>query len=106
MRKLSHITLPLTFFFPNNNVLSKYVRLFRYIIKKINAPTLFATHFHELTELSERYKYVVNYHAEVMQEEDNIVLLYKILPGPCNRSFGIHATVLAGFPESIVKVSN
>lgn len=79
---------------------------FRHIINEINAPTLFATHYHELTELANKYTSVKNYHALVMQEADDIVLLYKILPGPCDRSFGIHAATLAGFPESIINVSN
>lgn len=76
----------------------------RYIISDITAPTLFATHYHELTKLAEHHPSARNYHAEALQENDSIVLLYRILPGSCDRSFGIHAAVLAGFPESVVKV--
>lgn len=81
------------------------ILFFRHIITKIKAPTLIATHYHELTKLDEHYPSVSNYHASVVNEENEIVILYKILPGPSDRSFGIHAAVLAGFPESIIKVT-
>lgn len=65
-----------------------------YIISKINAFSLFATHFHELTELSKKYSIVKNlnviFHLENDNKNKDLTLLYQVKPGICDQSFGIH----------------
>ncbi|MFM9994556.1 MAG: DNA mismatch repair protein MutS [Phycisphaerales bacterium] len=65
--------------------------------------TLFATHYHELTELEERLPgRVRNLHVSVREWGEQIVFLHRILPGRTDRSYGIHVAKLAGLPESVV----
>lgn len=65
--------------------------------------TLFATHYHELTELALTQERVKNMHLSVKEMKDDIVFLRKILPGPSDRSYGIHVAKLAGIPGQIVE---
>ncbi|NKB67137.1 MAG: DNA mismatch repair protein MutS [Candidatus Latescibacteria bacterium] len=65
--------------------------------------TLFATHYHELTELAEELAGLVNYNVQVREEEDRVVFLHRIAPGPCNHSYGIHVAQMAGMPASVVE---
>jgi DNA mismatch repair protein MutS len=65
--------------------------------------TLFATHYHELTELSEILKRVKNYHISVREWQDNVVFLHKIVPGATDQSFGIHVAKIAGIPLSVIE---
>lgn len=76
----------------------------RHISKKIKCFALFATHFHELTELSLQVDCVKNRHVRVHTSENAITLLYKVEDGVCDQSFGIHVAELAQFPSSVVKV--
>jgi DNA mismatch repair protein MutS len=69
----------------------------------LGARTLFATHFHELTKLADRYARVRNYHVAVAEAEDHVVFLRRILPGPAERSFGIHVAQMAGLPEPVLQ---
>ncbi len=71
--------------------------------KKLGAKTLFATHYHELTELEEALPGVKNYNIAIKSRGDDIVFLRKILPGGADRSYGIEVAKLAGLPESVVK---
>ncbi len=64
--------------------------------------TFFATHYHELTELSKNLKGVVNYHITVREWQDNVVFLHKILKGATDQSFGIHVAKIAGIPLSVI----
>jgi DNA mismatch repair protein MutS len=66
------------------------------------AKTLFATHYHELTELSLTLKRIKNYHVSVKEWKDDIIFLRKIVPGPSDQSYGIHVAKLAGIPLSVV----
>src|SRR5690606_9871586 len=64
--------------------------------------TLFATHYHELTDLEERLPgRVCNLHVAVREWGDDIVFLHRILPGPTDQSYGIHVAKLAGVPRSV-----
>ena len=58
--------------------------------------TLFATHYHELTDLADSLAGVVNFHVAVREWHDDIVFLRKIMPGRSDRSYGIHVARLAG----------
>jgi DNA mismatch repair protein MutS len=65
--------------------------------------TLFATHYHELTELSEILDRVKNYHITVREWQDNVVFLHKIAPGATDQSFGIHVAKIAGVPGPVIE---
>ena len=65
--------------------------------------TLFATHYHELTELSEILDRVKNYHITVREWQDNVVFLHKIAPGATDQSFGIHVAKIAGVPMPVIE---
>ncbi len=67
--------------------------------------TLFATHYHELTELSDVLVRVKNYHISVREWDDNVVFLHKIVPGATDQSFGIHVAKIAGIPEKVIERS-
>ena len=64
--------------------------------------TLFATHYHELTELALTLKRVKNLHVAVREWKDDIVFLRKIVPGPSDQSYGIHVAKLAGLPPEVL----
>ncbi|MCD6383532.1 MAG: DNA mismatch repair protein MutS [Thermoplasmata archaeon] len=71
--------------------------------RKIGARTIFATHYHHLTELEGRVEGVVNYHVAVKETRDGVVFLRKVKRGPSSRSYGIEVAKLAGVPEDVVK---
>jgi DNA mismatch repair protein MutS len=68
--------------------------------------TLFATHYHELTQLAERYPHVRNLRVEVKEWGDSIIFLYRIKEGQSDRSYGIHVAKLAGLPEKVIARAN
>lgn len=68
----------------------------------LGAKTLFATHYHELTELEGRLSNVNNYCIAVKEQGDDIVFLRKIVPGGADRSYGIQVAKLAGVPEAVI----
>ena len=68
----------------------------------IRARTLFATHYHQLTELSQRLKGVCNMNVAVREWHDEIVFLHKIVDGGTDRSYGIHVARLAGVPAALI----
>lgn len=69
---------------------------------KIGARTLFATHYHQLTELAARHKGICNANVAVREWEDEIVFLHRIVEGGTDRSYGIQVARLAGVPQSLV----
>jgi DNA mismatch repair protein MutS len=77
--------------------------ILEYILEKVHAKTLFSTHYHELTHLSEKHQALVNMHATVVEEKDNITFMYKIKRGTMSRSYGIHVAKLAELPLSIIE---
>ena len=66
---------------------------------QIGCRTLFATHYHELTQLEKSLEYVRNFNVTVKEWQDDIVFLHKIVPGAADRSYGIHVSRLAGVPQ-------
>lgn len=70
--------------------------------EKIGAKTLFATHYHELSELEGRLDGVVNYRVSVKEHGEDIIFLRKIERGGADKSFGIHVARLAGLPRPVV----
>ena len=71
--------------------------------KKLGAKTLFATHYHELTELEATLPGVKNFNIAVKARGEDIVFLRKILPGGADRSYGIEVAKLAGLPDTVVR---
>ena len=74
-------------------------------LQKQKVRTLFATHFHELIALGERFSGVKNYNVAVKEWKDQIIFMHKIVPGGCDDSYGIYVAKLAGIPESVIKRS-
>ena len=70
---------------------------------RLRAKTLFATHYHELTELAEVLPRVRNYNVAVAEEGDKVVFLRKVVPGGADRSYGIHVAQLAGLPKAVTR---
>lgn len=66
------------------------------------AKTLFATHYHELTELAFTKARIKNYHVSVKEWKDDIIFLRKIVSGPSDQSYGIHVAKLAGIPRAVI----
>lgn len=71
--------------------------------KILGAKTLFATHYHELTELEGRLSGVNNYCIAVKEQGDDIIFLRKIIQGGADRSYGIQVAKLAGIPSSVIE---
>ena len=74
--------------------------------KVLGAKTLFATHYHELTELEGKLEGVNNYCIAVKENGDDIVFLRKIVPGGADKSYGIAVAKLAGLPEEVIERAN
>ena len=70
--------------------------------KKLGAKTLFATHYHELTELEELIPCVKNYNVAVKKRDEDIVFLRRIIPGGVDESYGIEVSKLAGIPRWVI----
>ena len=69
----------------------------------LKCKTLFATHYHELTDLAELLPGVVNLNVAVAEEGDQVVFLHQIVPGSADRSYGIHVAQLAGLPAAVTR---
>ncbi len=70
---------------------------------EVQARTLFATHYHELTDLEHTLKRLENHHIAVKEFGDKIVFLRKILPGAGDKSYGIHVAQMAGLPDTVIR---
>jgi len=77
-----------------------------HIATRLKCRTLFATHYHELTELAELFDNIRNCNVAVREWMDEVVFLHRILPGGTDKSYGIHVAKLAGIPKSILSRSN
>ena len=71
--------------------------------KKLGAKTLFATHYHELTELESSLPGVKNFNIAIKSRGEDLIFLRKIIPGGADRSYGIEVAKLAGLPDAVVK---
>ena len=76
--------------------------IIKYLHDKVGAKTLFATHYHELTELEGKLSGVTNYCIAVKEKGDDIVFLRKIVKGGADKSYGIQVAKLAGVPDSVI----
>lgn len=84
-----------------NDGLSIAVAIVEYMSKNLKANTLFATHYHELTQVAERLDNVKNYKVDILEENGDLVFLRKILPGSADKSYGIEVAKLSGLPSNI-----
>ena len=73
---------------------------------KAKAKTLFATHYHELNEMSESFDRIKNYNVSVKEVDKKILFLRKLKPGGSAHSFGIHVAKMAGMPHSLIRRAN
>ncbi len=71
--------------------------------KKIGAKTMFATHYHELTDMEEQYDGIVNYNIAAKKRQDSVIFLRKIVRGGTDDSYGIEVAKLAGVPAEVTK---
>jgi DNA mismatch repair protein MutS len=74
-----------------------------YLLTRTRAKTLFATHYHELTELADLLPGVKNYHVSVKESGSNIIFLRKVQPGSADKSYGIEVARLAGLPNTVIE---
>ncbi len=72
----------------------------------IRAKTLFATHYHELTEVAKYLPHIRNYNVAVTEEGSRVIFLHKIVPGGADRSYGIHVAQIAGIPKAVTDRAN
>ncbi|RIV43162.1 DNA mismatch repair protein MutS [Flagellimonas pelagia] len=70
------------------------------------AKTLFATHYHELNEMTTTFTRIKNYNVSVKELEDNVLFLRKLVPGGSEHSFGIHVAKMAGMPQQVIQKAN
>ena len=71
--------------------------------ENVRPRTLFATHYHELTELAKTRERVRNYNIAVKEYGEQIIFLRKILPGAADQSYGVHVARLAGLPKPVIE---
>lgn len=80
--------------------------IIEYIHDVIGARTIFATHYHQLTQLSDKLPGVVNYSVAVAEEGEEIIFLRKVVPGGTDKSYGIQVARLANLPEELINRAN
>jgi DNA mismatch repair protein MutS len=74
-----------------------------YLHDAVGCRALFATHYHELAQLSETLPQLRNYNVLVQEDEDKVIFLHRIAPGSAERSYGIHVAQLAGVPDAVLR---
>ena len=77
----------------------------QYLISHIHCLTLFATHYHELTDLTTQSKYIGHLQVTVSEYKNEIIFLHHIIQGAAKKSYGIHVASLAGMPTAVVKMA-
>jgi len=76
--------------------------IIEYLAIKLGAYTLFATHYHELTSLSEKFKNVFNLQVKVQETNKDVIFMHEVIEGSASKSYGIHVAEKAGIPDEIV----
>ncbi|MBQ3258426.1 MAG: DNA mismatch repair protein MutS [Oscillospiraceae bacterium] len=74
--------------------------------RKLGAKTMFATHYHELTSMSEEFAGIKNYHVSAKNDNGDLIFQRTVKPGAADRSYGVAVAKLAGVPESVVRRAN
>ena len=82
--------------------LAKYVACAEHLAQQVGAYTLFATHYFEMTQLSEQNPAVVNVHLTATEHNDHIVFLHHVEEGPASQSYGLQVAKLAGVPNHVI----
>jgi len=77
--------------------------ILEYLLESQQAMTLFATHYHELTELAQSFPRLINAHMKIHENQGLITFLHQLTEGPANKSYGIHVARLAGVPTSVTR---
>ena len=77
--------------------------IIEYVHDHIGAKTLFATHYHELTDLDEALDHLDNVHVATLEKNGNVTFLHKITEGPADKSYGIHVAKIAGLPQPLLE---
>jgi DNA mismatch repair protein MutS len=75
----------------------------KHLHDEVGAKTLFATHYHELTDLEHKLPHLRNIHVGATEENGKLIFLHKIMPGPADQSYGIHVAELAGLPHKVLR---
>ena len=70
--------------------------------ERIGCKTVFATHYHELTQLADEFASVRNYNVDVRESGDRILFLHRLKPGGADRSYGIEVGRIAGLPQPVI----
>jgi DNA mismatch repair protein MutS len=73
-----------------------------YLAKRTRCRTLFATHYHELTELPDLLEGVKNFNVAVREYRDEVIFLHRIVPGGADKSYGVQVARLAGIPKEVI----
>jgi DNA mismatch repair protein MutS len=76
--------------------------IIEYIHNHIGAKTMFATHYHELTDLSNTLSHLVNVHVATLENDGEVTFLHKITEGPADKSYGIHVAKIADLPDELL----
>ncbi len=74
-----------------------------HLYEKTQARSMFATHYHELTVLADRLPALHNFSMQIQETGDDIVFTHRFVPGPADKSYGIHVAKMAGLPEAIIQ---
>jgi len=74
-----------------------------HIHDKIGAKTIFTTHFHELAALEDKLDRVKNFRIEAKERGNEVIFLYTLRPGGCDKSYGINVARMAGMPKDVVR---
>ena len=80
--------------------------ILEYLLEKLKAKVLFATHYHELTSLNKKSRQIKSYKMEIKEWNNEIIFLYKIVQGEANKSYGLEVAKLAGLPHDLILKAN
>ncbi len=80
--------------------------ILEYLLEKLKAKVLFATHYHELTSLNKQSSQIKNYKMKIKEWNNEIIFLYKIEQGEANKSYGLEVAKLAGLPKDLISKAN